>query len=530
MKNAKPIALLIFLVCLASGVFAIDLVPQPYLAPQPYSIATESIDSPGMAVVIIRAATDNAFITVDGITVGTSSWAGKLVPGTHVVSASAADHYPFHFLLAVQENTKYTIDIRLAPHTGFLSIEITPIDAEIHIDGGRVHYGFLELPVGFHSITVKKFGFNEKTTRILILRNRTSVVRMDLVPSIFAITNFQAKPDSFNPSNKGLYNRVLVRFSVTAPGFGTIEIRDSAGVLVRLVVLPEFRTWSQRFEWRGTGENGRPVPDGEYGIKLSLWPVQEKIAPEFLPGELPSSGATDSGGGEEAPISFTTTVRIDSTLKIVPSGSSGARPGMLYFADPKVSELLPGSVDFLICVADNGVGGSSSAAFKIGSSTMLAVEGIFDPTGAAGSILSNIAHRDGFDMAFMGRIAWSDNPAPKFPGAGSEAEVSLPLALNSKGFRAGVAPGVVYDFRNQYFAPRLGAGLWFENQGMVAGLSAQASFGPGGFASPANPLLVGAETRLLFDRVPITLTFRLSAAFEPAPTSPAASLGFGVAF
>lgn len=524
MRNAKLFVALALSAWFVTGISALNIVSQPY------SISSEAITSPGQAYALIRVNPGNAFIVIDGSYAGNSPWSGKLTPGTHMISVSAEDHYPTQFLFTAQENMKYTIDIRLEPYTGFLSIEVYPPDAAVYIDGSRAYGPLQELPIGFHSVLVKKFGFDEKSSRILIIRNRTSTVNVELSPSVFEITSFRTRPDSFNPTNKGLYDRALVAFGVSAPGYGSIEITNSGGVSVYREELPVFRTWSQRFVWKGVGGDGTSLPDGEYSVTLSLWPlIQDENSPVQASGPQ-TTGVDATKEASKPAISFATKVRIDSSRKIVPLGTSAARPGLLYFADPKVKELLPGSAEALVAI---GGGSSLSLGFKLDDATMLAIEGVYDIApggGVAGSLLRNIGSFPGFDLAFFARTAWTSALSPAFPGSGSEAELAMPLAINSGGLRAGISPGIVYDVPDGAFEPRLGGALWYESQGLVAGLSALASFGPGAFPGPANPLYLAAETRILFDGAPFTMLFRISGSLEPDIASPAASFGFGVAW
>ena len=522
MRRNRLLAVIALSAWFAAEAAALNVVSQPY------SVSSEAMQSPGQALVVIRVNPGSAFIVIDGSFTGAAPWSGKLTPGTHMLSASAEDYFPTQFLFTVQENMKYTIDIRLEPYTGFLSIEVSPSDASVYIDGTRVHNPLQELPIGYHTVVVKKFGFDEKSSRILILRNRTSTISVSLSPSAFEITSFRARPDSFNPENKGLYNRASVSFGVSAPGYGSIVITDSAGASVYSLELPVFRTWSQRFVWKGLSAKGSPLPDGDYDLTLSLWPLlQDENAPDKAAGTKTSESGTASETPKPA-VSFATKIRIDSTRKILPLGNSAARPGLLYFADPRVREMLPGSVEAAAAI---GGGATLSLGFKIDDATMLAIEGLYDMDqagGVAGGLLRNISSSKDFDMAFLARAAWNSSSSSALPGTGSEAEFAIPLAFNNRGLGVGLSPGLVYDISGGIFKPRLGGALWFETQGLVTGVSAMTSFGPGTLLSSANPLLLAAEARILFDGAPFTLLFRISGVFEPDFVSPAAGFGFGL--
>jgi len=523
MKCRKFLAGAAFFSLMLNGISAFDIKPASI------SINSEPITSPGLALVTIRADQNGTRIVVDNGTSGYSSWTGSLLPGQHIISASAPDHYPEQFPFFVQANMKYTIAISLEPHTGFLSIEVYPPDAAVYVDGSRVLQRLEEIPVGRHSVVVKKFGFDENKVPILILREKTTTLNVTLSPSVFEIGAWRVSPRTFNPANGGVYNRARLSFSVTAPGYGRIEILDEKGRVLRKDDLPVFRTWSQAYAWRGTDDAGLVLADGEYQLGLTLWPLRQD--------EGMSIPTSDSAPSRETPrdaapaIAVSTKVRIDSILKIVPSGSSAARPGLLYFPDPKVRSLLPGSAEL---VGGYPSGGSLSLGFRIGDSTMLAVEGVYDAAagdgGVAGGVLESLGRLAGLDAALFGRIAWSGAAAPAYPGSASEAELALPFALDLGSLRMGISPGIAYDLRNNAITARAGAGVWYESPRLVAGFSAQGGLGASPFMSAGNPLYLAAEARLLFPRLPITLLARLSGALTPGLASPAASFGFGAAW
>jgi hypothetical protein len=515
MIGKKFILIAALLVILTGTASAFDIEPASM------SVSTKTATSPGQAIVSITADPSDVWIAIDGGTASLSNWSGTLAPGSHVISAWAKDYYPAQFSLTVVENTKYTISLELEPHTGYLVLEISPIDASVYVDGQKVQGYIVEIPVGRRTVSIRKFGYEEQKLSLVVQWQRTSILRVTLSPSAFEIREWKLKPEVFNPSNKGLYGRSVLNFTITAPGWGQMKVIDPSGKLYLEKELPVFTTWSQSFSWDGRDSTGKILPDGEYLLVLSLWPLaQEEIEAE-----------TEEETIELEPsIVFTTKLRIDSSSLIVPSGAQAARPGLLYFPDPKISELLPGSAELL---GTYPRGGSLALGFKLGSSTMIALEGSYDVAPAAGfalSFMQGLGSTAGMDLALLGRFAWNSDTAPLYPGAASEAEISLPLAYALGGLRFGIAPGVVYDFSLSSFQGRAGLGLWYENQGIVAGLSAQGDIGTVLPMTSTNPLRLALESRILLDSTPISFMIRISGDLNPGLSSPAASLGFGVAW
>lgn len=478
-----------------------------------FSITGETVTSPGLALVTVFTKPSDARFSIDKGPLSSSGWKGSLVPGTHSISVTAADHYPSQFSFSVLANTKYSITVTLEPHTGFLAMTISPTDAGVYVEGTKVEGPIVELPVGRYSVLVRKFGYNEAKVPISILWQRTSTLNIALSTSVFEISDYHVSPQSFNPANKGTYNRAALSFSVTAPGLGQVEIINAAGTVVRTDELPVFRTWAQRFVWRGEDGEGKALPDGEYEIKVTVWPFSFEGEPH-----------------PESALSISEKVTLDSSKIIMASGVSSARPGLLYFADPKVRELLPGSAELV-----GGFPGSVSFAlgFKVGEATMLSAEGLWDihfGGGVAGSVLRNVASFSGIDLALLGRVAWTAADTSDYPGSASEAEISIPIAFDAGSLRMGLSPGFVYDIGKEEAAGRLGLGLWYESQSLNAGISAQQDIGSAGIMNASQPLFFAAEARTLFEKSPFTLLLRISGALKPSLADMAASIGFGVAW
>lgn len=487
--------------------------------PGAIAIDAESGVKPEAATTTISTTPSNARLTIDGMIPAYSGWTGILRPGPHFIAASAPDHYPAQFPFLVQENTKYSIKIKLDPHEGYLSIDVSPEDAEVYVSGSRVYGKFAELPVGRHSVKVRKFGFDEAVVPVNIQWFRTSRLRVALSPSVFEIRSFKARPERFNPTNKGLYGRASITFTVTAPGTGRLEILDSRGKVVYEEALPAFRTWSQRSTWAGVDGREERAADGAYTARLTIAPLPfEEIGAPY-----------SAEKKEQRPIVAETRLIVDSSLTISPSGYLSARPGLTYFADPGVSGLLPGGAEASLRLPDGCF--ELAMGFSAGESTRLALQAALyqgEEGGAAFGFSSRIGAFGAVDAGIFGRAAWRSGGGASYPGAASELELSLPLAVGRGGFRLGAAPGLVYDFETQALAARASAGIGYRSAGLYAGISAQCDLGADAPASAANPLYAAAEARALFDGLPFVLSFRMTASFTPALRYGAAGIGFGV--
>lgn len=515
LRSKKVLFALTLLIAALSGIGAYDNRPGAI------SIDSEAGVKPEAAITTISATPSGARLIIDGVIPAYSGWSGILKPGPHFIAASAPDFYPAQFPFFVQENTKYSIKIKLDPHEGYLSIDVSPEDAEVYVDGSRVLGKFAELPVGRHSVKVRKFGFDEAIVPVNIQWFRTSPLRVALSPSVFEIRSLKVRPGRFNPSNKGLYGHAAIGFTVTAPGTGGLEILDAKGAVVHAEALPAFKTWSQRLEWAGVDGRGKRVADGAYSVRLTVTPlpVEEAYAPFGTKREEPQ------------PIVAETTLDVDSSLHISPSGFLSARPGLTYFADPDVSGLLPGGVEASMRLPDGSL--ELALGFSAGESTRIALQAALyqgEEGGAAFGFSSRIGAFGAVDAGIFGRAAWRSAGGASYPGAASELELSLPLSLGRGSFRLGLAPGLVFDFETRELAGRASAGIGYRSAGLYAGISAQCGLGAAAPASAANPVYAAAEARALFDGLPFILSFRMTASFTPALTYGAAGIGFGVAW
>lgn len=526
MKCLKFTVFATLLLLCASGLWAFEIEPASI------AMTTETIASPGAAQVTIKAIPREASISVDGGSPSANGWKGTLSQGDHVISATAADHYPAQFNVTLKEHTRYAITIKLEPHTGFLALEIEPAEAEVSVDGQKVMGTMVEVPVGRHSVIVKKFGFDQQSSFVQILWQRTSTLKLSLSPSVFELSAWGSKPDLFNPANRGSYGKVMLSFTVTAPGFGSIEVLDDQGKKVRYVELPAFKTWTQKFAWDGRNDAGTQLPDGQYEIRLFLW---QGARSELSQNATPAQGSLQSDPLQEAEPAFATKVTLDSSYVMSPFGNAMARPGLSFLAIPKALEMLPASAEAGVSYP---LGASLNAGFGIGSSTRIAFEGILDAEdgiGIAGSLMQEIARIKGFlDLGIMGRVAWNSKSADagtvQNPGLESGAEIAVPAALDLGTLGIGISPGAVFDFASQSIAARVGAGVWFETQALVAGISAQTEIGQEALFSAENPLYTALDARYLFEGMPLTAGFRLSGALAPGFEKLSATLGLGFAW
>ena len=201
----------------------------------------------------------------------------------------------------------------LEPITGYLSVKVTPSNAQIILDGEEISSGMNEVPIGTYLLNILAFGYEEYQTQVTIEEDLTSHVDTELPAAEFRLYDFSVSRRLFNPFNPGLLGKSHITFRVSAPGKGVIVILDDSGQEVYRKELPPFDTWDQSFLWNGKAGSGAVLDDGTYFIRLT------------------AAAARD---GTEKIVSDQ--IMLDSTLKIAYRSNWSGVPGLLYTGSPDV--------------------------------------------------------------------------------------------------------------------------------------------------------------------------------------------------
>lgn len=199
----------------------------------------------------------------------------NLKPGRHIIVLKKSGYYTEEFYVHVKADQEIIHEISLKQITGFLNVEIEQKNATLYIDGEKSNPGFYELPIGTHELTVKLFGYNTYKKTVSITQQDLVMLAVNLKEADFAITNFSVSKDEFNPFSQGSLGSVDLKISVTAPGNGTLFIKDNRGNVVYSYDFGEFKTWDTSTSWNGKDfATGMVVPDGFYKVVVE---AEDKI-------------------------------------------------------------------------------------------------------------------------------------------------------------------------------------------------------------------------------------------------------------
>jgi hypothetical protein len=225
--------------------------------------------------------------------------------------------------------------------TGFLQIKTFPPEAEINygsqwVPAGRLH----ELAVGPRTVRVRAFGYEEQRLSVEISERRVTELSVTLKEAPFSISDLQSNRNVFNPRNAGLLGSARIRFRVSTVGTGRTVIRDQKDQTVFSQELGRFLTWQQGFDWDGRDQEGVPLPDGSYTVRVE--------------GDGARQGERDTAE---------IVLRIDSSIVLRFRSLWSGSAGLLYVPSP---DILPGrSVQLSSMVMAHGSGNGSDANIRV---------------------------------------------------------------------------------------------------------------------------------------------------------------------
>ncbi len=272
-------------------------------------IKTESMDLAGNSALLVRSNTKEADIWLD------MSFKGSvpvdmngLKPGKYSLLLQKDGYYDCTIILTLAANTRTTIWVDLLLKTGFIKLSTNVGHAFLQYKNERYDEGLIELPAGRQRVSIRAFGYEDHEEEVFVPLRSTYEMSVILEKALFAASGFSVSSDDFNPRNSGLKGQASFAFSVTAPGFAHLSIRDGAGLLVYEERFGPFDTWEQETSWDGKDMEALQVPDGLYSLALSVEP----------------------GPGIETQkdlLTFDGSIRVDSTMIQVPRGMAAVLPG-----------------------------------------------------------------------------------------------------------------------------------------------------------------------------------------------------------
>jgi hypothetical protein len=289
--------------------------------------AIEEVEGRGL---LIRSNPAGAKVFIDGAERGLSPlFLNTVISGEHEIFLTREGYRDRRLKVIVPASSRIVVSLKMEASSGRLSLNIRPdrkpppglpFRPVILADGVTVEDPLFELPIGFHSIQVRAFGWEAAERRVYVAENRTTELEFLLRPAAFRMDGARINRPRFNPYNAGSLGTVECSFEVSAPGQGFLAVRNRQGSTVYEAPLPPFETWSRQVLWNGRDAGGNVLPEGPYTIVIRGEPAAE-------------AGARPAGGpGDGAQVEGTRELRLETAIDyaagIYPLSLAGGVPGL----------------------------------------------------------------------------------------------------------------------------------------------------------------------------------------------------------
>jgi hypothetical protein len=466
----------------------------------------------GSSTLSIRSEVRGAEVWVDYIRRGTVPLdITGLSPGSHLLILRMDGYYDNSIQLTLAPDTVTTVTASLRLRTGYVQLQTQPANTTVIHDGDEYQPGMIELPTGNRFLTVRAFGYRDKSIQVFVPENMVVKAEAILEQAPFEASGYALSRERFNPRNAGARGLIRASFTVSAPGKARTSIFAPDGSLVDEYTSATFADWDQSVGWTGKGQDLDPVADGRYLISIQVIPEEglPYVRDQYL---------------------FESYVMVDSSVVVTPRGQYGAIPGSLW-----APEAFP--------PPDSSLGLSAAGTIR----------GSFDgpPTGAA--IIGVTVSIEGLLDAGLAVEAGADeDSAAGLLGLKISAPLGQPLGLalhldarlaSPAWIRGGLTLGFGTRFANLVLAPDIGA-YWQDGYAAKAGIGSALNLA--GYSVSASlsarlessrldegftavwPLQTGLEFRFLPPELPLGIRLSGGLVWDPDPSSWHAGLGISV--
>ncbi len=223
----------------------------------------------GNTKIIIQSNVADAEVYLNGIFYGnTSITIADLTPGFYKLDVKKNGYETRQVHILVKDGQEQTYYIELKKYTGFVFFTSNVPHTIFYIDNEIVYDNKNELAEGRHTVQAVSFGYKTLQKEIFVFHNTIQTIEFSLEKADFTISALRANKASFNPQLNGYLGKIILTFSVTAPGEAVLTIIDENGEAVRKQLLNNFNTWTQSFIWDGKDDTGNYIKDGQYTVTL----------------------------------------------------------------------------------------------------------------------------------------------------------------------------------------------------------------------------------------------------------------------
>lgn len=226
----------------------------------------EVVEAPGLT---IYTNPSYAEVYIDDSYAGMSPVTEYPKSGNYRITVEAAGYHTTTEWVNYTKGENVSLTIYLDPITGFLNISLSPKEAEISTGWDDLDEGLNEIQIGNHNVTAKLFGYEQWEQQVSIFEDKTSLLDIKMIPSVFNISSLFLSKSAFNPANPAGLGVSKISFEVNTFGSGELLIFNDLGKQILKNSFPHFDNWDQSFVWTGKDDYGNLMPDGTYRVVVS---------------------------------------------------------------------------------------------------------------------------------------------------------------------------------------------------------------------------------------------------------------------
>ncbi|MCL2067566.1 MAG: PEGA domain-containing protein [Treponema sp.] len=479
----------------------------------------------------------------------------RLRPGEYNIRLSKDGYKDRYFRVTISNNNRLTVSIEMEEARGQALVSVhraagspdsLPCIPQVFAGSAEGRESIISrptgenmvmisLPVGYRTIRVRAFGWEDATTTALITEDRTTSVNIELKPAEFRLEKASQSRSRFNPKNSSNLGINEYRFEATAPGTGTLTITDKNGFVVYESALGPFSSWFQSASWNGRDIYGDVLPEGIYTALIEI-AVDQEFYPDTTEPQIIKLETEISYSINIFPLSLYTGfsgLAFTPAPHVLPAGSFQIEGGILFGkfnSREDAFSRLPFEAGLRFSFLD-----------RLEIAAVLNANPHFDGSaewGFAGSAKYSILGGDNnlpLALAAGAGYAWAEDTEAS-PGLNRGALLYLPLSLELTKFSFIFSPGMRWPGPEDP-VPRLelSAGALYRRAWLNAGLSVNSEFD---FSDMQKDILfndrvmitTGADVRFYPPPSNLVFSFLAGAWFRGSDNGAFGGLGIGVIY
>ena len=222
-----------------------------------------------LAGLIIKTNIEDADVYINGKLFGKTPFAtADLSASYYNLEIRKSGYDTIQCRIHLKRHYTYVYNFTLVKTCGYINVTGAPSGSSIYVDGSSHSYFPIETSPGYHTVKVRKFGYEDYSTQVMVENHRTSNISVSLKTAPFEIRDFEVSKTVINPDYNSGIGKANISFYVTNTGSAIVSVNDRYGNMVWSYEYRSFSTWQQSVTWDGCGSEGERLPDGVYTVNL----------------------------------------------------------------------------------------------------------------------------------------------------------------------------------------------------------------------------------------------------------------------